>query len=340
MPWISRGGIFAGPERRVHERRRREKSLHLLGERAVGLRRGREGHALRLAGPGSGRVQASRDRPLAAWALCNRKAFRAVDARPFRLGSFVPGLFASRPLLGEEESLLVTNGYGAFLARADLLFCHGSMRGLRRAVKGRRTLLWTSEELLELVAGRRAHRVVAVSHKAAAEWRSLYGTPGDRLRVLANCVDATAFTPDGATRRRDGELRVLFVGRLELRKGPDRLSALADHAADAAPDLRLTIASPNAAGIGAFARRPNVRVLTGLNFKELPELYREHDVHYLPSRYELRDGDSRGSCLGYARRRAQRRRHGRAFEGRLPGRYDRAGRRCCGHPESLAKSCT
>ena len=192
-----------------------------------------------------------------------------------------------------REDLVVSNGFAAAFLRADVLFCHGSMRGARHAVKGRH-LLWGPEELLELVAGRLAQRVVAVSRKAGREWARLYGTRRDRIRVVPNCVDAAHFTTapgpaaegaalQGNAPRDSAAVRVLFVGRLETRKGIDRLLRVARAAG---PDFSFTVATPPCDGLDQFRGMNNLRLLVGVPMSELPALYREHDVFFFPSRYE------------------------------------------------------
>lgn len=182
----------------------------------------------------------------------------------------------------KEGELLIGNGFSAFLAPADILFCHGSMRGFRFAVKGRRSAGWRPEELLEAAAGRRAKLLAAVSRRAAREWARMYGAPASRIRVLQNTVDDGAFRPDGA-RRAPGPVRVLFIGRLEIRKGTDRLKRLLD---ETGPEFSFVVAAPEGGDAGRLRNEARVELKIGVKLAELPALYRSCDVMYLPSRYE------------------------------------------------------
>jgi len=205
--------------------------------------------------------------------------------------SFCYSLLASGVARGGD--LVVSNGFAAAFLRADVLFSHGSMRGARHAVKGRH-LLWGPEELLELVAGRLARRVVAVSRKAGREWARLYGMRRDRIRVVPNCVDAAHFAPAPAAAPAaapggkaplgpSASVRVLFVGRLEPRKGIDRLLRVARSAGG---EFSFTVATPPCEGLEEFRGIGNLRLLVGVPMSDLPELYRSHDVFFFPSRYE------------------------------------------------------
>jgi len=211
--------------------------------------------------------------------------------RPFARGPLAPlveSFCHSRLASGRARrgDLVVSNGFAAAFLRAEVLFCHGSMRGARHAVKGRH-VLWGPEELLELVAGRLARRVVAVSRKAGREWARLYGTRRDRIRVVPNCVDAAHFAPatSAAAAYRDPSpsVRVLFVGRLETRKGIDRLLEVVR---SAGPEFRFTVATPPCDGLDRFRGIGNLRLLVGVPMADLPGLYRDHDVFFFPSRYE------------------------------------------------------
>ena len=91
-------------------------------------------------------------------------------------------------------------------------------------------------------------------------------------------------------------LRVLFVGRIERRKGVDTLLAAARALFDAGVDVNLTLAGPEAdpSFQERFAQdaaaRPglsqHVRFAGAVSDRELDRLYREADVVCVPSRYE------------------------------------------------------
>jgi glycosyltransferase involved in cell wall biosynthesis len=189
--------------------------------------------------------------------------------------------------LSLSGDIIVANGYSSPFVGADFLFCHGSIRGFRFAIQGRR-LLYGPAEILEMVAGMLAVRAIAVSQRTAKEWHRMYMTPNQRLQVLQNCVDTEAFKPIAGTKRsiNNGVIRVLFVARLGPQKGTDRLFRLIEFAGTREPRLCFVIATPDSEGISPFEGMKEVEHLIGVPFKDLPELYRSCDVLYVPSRYE------------------------------------------------------
>lgn len=184
-----------------------------------------------------------------------------------------------------KGDLVIGNGFSAFLTRADLLFCHGSMRGFRFAVKEKRSAGWRPAELMEAIAGKRARRLIAVSRRASLEWVGMYGVKKGKIYVIPNTVDAAFFSPreeDG--RNAERPLRVLFIGRMGFGKGTDRLHKLIEATRDVA--IQYVLAAPEASDTADFLKYPSVRLHIGVALRALPDLFRSCDVMYLPSRYE------------------------------------------------------
>ena len=71
---------------------------------------------------------------------------------------------------------------------------------------------------------RRADVVVAVSSDVAEEARVLHGIPSERVVIIPNGRDADVFRPREA--RREGPVRLIFVGHLDAGKRPDRFVEL------------------------------------------------------------------------------------------------------------------
>jgi glycosyltransferase involved in cell wall biosynthesis len=70
---------------------------------------------------------------------------------------------------------------------------------------------------------RRADVVVAVSNDVAAEAQVLHGIPEERVVVIPNGRDAAVFQPG---ERREGPVRLIFVGHLDAGKRPERFIEL------------------------------------------------------------------------------------------------------------------
>lgn len=116
----------------------------------------------------------------------------------------------------------------------------------------------------------RADVVVAVSSDVAEEARSLHGLPADRVVVIPNGRDADLFRPSGT--RRDGPVRLIFVGHLDAGKRPERfvelVATLRERGVEVearmvgegplAEEIRL---AAKAAGVGMLGRRDDVAAL-------------------------------------------------------------------------------
>lgn len=88
---------------------------------------------------------------------------------------------------------------------------------------------------------RRAAAVMAVSPLAATFHAGALGLDPATLRVIPNGVETARFAVPGRTAGRDGRRRLLFVGRLEPRKGADVALAAFAHLAPDRPDLWLRV---------------------------------------------------------------------------------------------------
>lgn len=136
---------------------------------------------------------------------------------------------------------------------------------------------WIQGGLMALGALRGAG--VEVSNQNAREMRRLYGV---RVRAIENAIVPGSFAGGDAeaARRRhglpDGRL-VLFVGRVEYRKGADVLEPLPGMLP---ADARLVVAGPRPLGVpGAIDLGPQ-------GPDELRDLYAAADVAALPTRFE------------------------------------------------------
>ncbi len=198
----------------------------------------------------------------------------------------------------KKGAFVIGNGYSAFLVKADVLFCHGSMHGYRVAKAAGLQIphtwklkLFGLEEIMEMIAGQRAKKVLAVSPQAAREWQKYYRTAAKKIRILPNTVDTMHFKPTAASSRLSNHsskpsLKVLFVGRLEWMKGIDRIKAFAEYCLEHHQPVTLTLVSPDARGSEILQVLPNISIQTRVSYAHLPDLYGASDVVYFPSRYE------------------------------------------------------
>lgn len=108
--------------------------------------------------------------------------------------------------------------------------------------------------------------------------------------VITNGVDISLFTPAG--RKPSKIIRMVFVGRLVPQKGLDVLLESLGLIKDKLPPWRLTIVGDGALKeqylnmASRYALSENIAWLGWVSLEKLPEIYNNHDIFVLPSRYE------------------------------------------------------
>ena len=171
---------------------------------------------------------------------------------------------------------------------------------------------------LEAAVLRESRHVLAASRAIVAEVEARYGPLDARVELVplgtadrayerpgddAGAEGQARSSPlaEGAPEAQDGSVEVLFVGRLERRKGVDVLLDAARQLLGEYPNVSFTLAGPDTPNTelgetyreafrrrsdGASDLRDRVRFLGAVRDEELWELYRRADVFCAPSRYE------------------------------------------------------
>jgi phosphatidylinositol alpha-mannosyltransferase len=129
---------------------------------------------------------------------------------------------------------------------------------------------------------------VAVS-KPAKNFVNKY-FPAD-YNVIPNGIDTRHFSPNVAPidELRDGKLNILFVGRLEKRKGADYLLKAYERVKRDIPDSRLIIVGPGTKLRDKYEKRVKKHSLKDVvfvgytNYEELPRYYKTADVFCAPA---------------------------------------------------------
>jgi len=114
--------------------------------------------------------------------------------------------------------------------------------------------------------------------------------PGD-YRIIPNGIDTQQFCPDGPRREElaDGKLNILFVGRLEKRKGLAYLLNACAKVQKDFPDFRLIVVGPGTRlrpGYEELVRDLRLRDVVFTDFVpngELPKYYRSADIFCAPA---------------------------------------------------------
>ena len=132
------------------------------------------------------------------------------------------------------------------------------------------------------------HGKIAVS-KPALDFVSRH-LPGD-YRIIPNGIDTEHFSPDGPQHKEfaDGKPNVLFVGRLEKRKGLDYLLNACAKAKRHSPNFRLVVVGPGTRLRPGYQKMVKDLRLTDVVFTgfvpgaELPQYYRSADIFCAPA---------------------------------------------------------
>ncbi|MFH1775486.1 MAG: glycosyltransferase family 4 protein [Chloroflexota bacterium] len=129
---------------------------------------------------------------------------------------------------------------------------------------------------------------IAVS-RPAADFAGEF-VPGD-YTIIPNGVDLEHFSPDVAPFEefRDGKLNILFVGRLEYRKGFDYLLAAYRWIKPEFPDCRIIVVGPGTRLRGKYERRvakcrlEDVVFIGHSSYDDLPRYYQTADIFCSPA---------------------------------------------------------
>ena len=169
--------------------------------------------------------------------------------------------------------------------------------GTFHACHERSAAYWLGQPIMRNL-GTKLHGKIAVS-RPALDYISKY-LPGD-YRIIPNGVDTHHYRPDGPVREefKDGKLNILFVGRLEERKGVGDLIRACSVVKSSFPNFRLIIAGPGVRLRGYY----EMLARTLLNdhavftrfvpFADLPQYYRTADIFCAPAN----SGESFGIVL-------------------------------------------
>jgi len=159
--------------------------------------------------------------------------------------------------------------------------------GTFHACHARSSGYWVGQPIMRSL-GKKLRGKIAVS-KPALDYISHY-LPAE-YKIIPNGVDTNHYKPEGPLRTEyaDGKLNILFVGRLEERKGVDDLIRACALVKQDFPDFRLIIVGP---GIQLryqyelLAKRllPDKVIFTKyVTFAELPQYYRTADIFCAPA---------------------------------------------------------
>lgn len=136
---------------------------------------------------------------------------------------------------------------------------------------------------------KKLHGKITVS-RAALNYINKY-FPGEEYFIIPNGIDIERFSPEGPVRKEftNGKLNILFVGRLEKRKGLGHLISACAILKKKLPDFRLIVVGPGTRLRSGYQEQAKELELDNVVFTdfvsdvELPEYYRTADIYCAPA---------------------------------------------------------
>ena len=249
----------------------------------------RMGHEVRVIAPASRAVSTFGDRfiPIGKPRPIPTSGSIARITISLRLAS------AIKAVLGKEKFDIIHlhEPFMPMLCSAVLRFSDATNIGTFHACDGRPGYNF-GRPISTIMINRRLHKLdgkIAVS-KAAMNYASKY-IPG-YYNIIHNGIDVEHFSPDVSPIEEfcDGKLNILFLGRLEFRKGVNYLLKAYLQIKPEIPESRLIIAGPGTRlrkRYERWVRRHNLEddvIFTGfVSYSDLPRYYKTADVFCAPA---------------------------------------------------------
>lgn len=183
--------------------------------------------------------------------------------------------------VGDENVIVVTQGYNAPNVRADIAFAHGTMRGFE--INAFNNYAWDYYERFEKKSWSYARKIIAVGEHVKIEAHKYYGIDLNKIEVIQNCVDTSIFFPK--PRNEHKGCNIIYCGRLTPPKNPQKLLEFARFIENNS-SIKLIIATPSAENTEQFEQLKNTEIHIGLKKNEMNNFYNKGDIMYFPSVYE------------------------------------------------------
>ena len=248
----------------------------------------RMGHQVKVIAPASRAVSIFGDRFIPIGRPYPFPSSGSVVRVPvsLRLGS------AIKTTLSEEnfDIIHLHEPFMPMLCSAVLRFSNTANVGTFHACQGKPGYNW-ARPISSWMIRRRLHKLdgrIAVS-KAAMGYANKY-VPG-YYEIIPNGIDLEHFSPDVSPIEEfcDGKLNILFVGRLEKRKGLNYLVEAYKQVKQEIPDCRLIIVGPGTILRRKYERQVKKNGLKDVTFagyvaaEELPRYYKTADIFCSPA---------------------------------------------------------
>ncbi len=202
-----------------------------------------------------------------------------------KLNVFMYSFINTFKLLLRRNKFVISNSYQLFSFPSDISIHHGTSQGTINNVPGFDCFSARIIALLEKISAKFAKTVISVSKNCTNELIELYGISPSKIITLNNFVDGNIFHPILKDRSEKECLKIIFSGRISLRKGIGELLKLSDYI-ESISGVKLLIACNDDENTNLFSDKINTEIRIGLNFRDMNDFYNSGDVFYFPTLYE------------------------------------------------------
>lgn len=207
--------------------------------------------------------------------------------KPYKHGNWLlQSLFISLKLFFIPNKIVIGNSWHSFLYPCDFSIHHGTMYGIDVHLNnGNRTKYSKRIAKMEQISAIMAKKVLPVGENCKKELIEYYNIPEKKIFVLNNFVNDSLFIPKVLSKPANNNIKILFSGRLEKRKGLQELKDLSDYIENK-EGFELFIACNNANNTDLFKTNSKTHIQVGLTPDKMPDFYNSGDIMYFPTHYE------------------------------------------------------
>lgn len=205
--------------------------------------------------------------------------------KPFKHGNWLlQPLYICIQLLFKRNKFVIGNSWHSFLYPCDISLHHGTMYGISLQYNSLTDKSQKRIARLEKISGLVSKKIIAVSQNVKRELIEYYKLKESKITILNNFVDNELFFPVKNSRETK-IIKILFCGRLDYRKGIEKLVMLSNHI-EQIENFELHIATVKKDNTSLFAQNKKTFINIGISFANMPDFYRNGDILYFPTLYE------------------------------------------------------